>query len=515
MMRDGDPATQGSGSMSIDYLNRPAGLPPTEAGQSISNLMHMIWRMRPDLQEKFDLEDAHDRERFIRWYEWAAPREFRIPAVIPKGDKAAAAPSNLLYGMKSMAERASRFGQWLPLSVRRRMLRLWTRLAIALSATGVGRKRAVDGEAPQPGVNLIGYANGVLSLGEHLRNTASAFLTASVAMDMVDYRNGARDRQQTGVERLSLAGHNRFSVNLFHINADQMLNAYCHFGHNFFEGRYNIGFWAWELERFPDGWAPVVDLLDEIWAPSRFVQQSIARITDKPVTLMPQCVELPPFETAPRARFGLPDDRCLFIYLFDFLSYIDRKNPVGAIRAFRIAFPVGNEKAGLVLKIMNGNERDPRWQAMLAEIGGDNRILIINETMSRAESFALLACCDCFLSLHRSEGFGRGPAEAMLLGKPVIATAYSGNMDFTLPDNSFLVDYRLIPVERGQYVFGEGQVWAEPDIDHAAWHMRTVFDDSGRAGEVARRGQEHIRAHLSATRTGALMAARLAELGRL
>jgi glycosyltransferase involved in cell wall biosynthesis len=498
--------------ISADHLNEPAGLPPTASGRSISNLMHMIWRSRPDLQAKFDLEDARGRERFIGWYEWAAPREFRMPALIPMNGQAPAAPSNLLYGMKSVAERAARFGRWLPLPVRRRLLRSWTRVGIALSARGVGQKADTQRAVPEPGVNLVGYANGMLSLGEHLRMTASAFATTGCGVDIVDYRNGARDRQRTGADRISLAQSNRFAVNLYHINADQMLNAYCHFGHGFFQQRYNIGFWAWELEGFPDGWAPVVDLLDEVWAPSRFVQQAVERVTGKPVTLMPQCVELPTFDRRGRAHFGLPDEACLFIFVFDFLSYIDRKNPIAAIRAFKAAFPDPADSAGLVIKVMNGDEQDPRWVAMLTEIGGDSRIIVINEVMSRADSLALMDCCDCFVSLHRSEGFGRGPAEAMLLGKPVIVTGYSGNLEFTLPDNSFLVDYTLVPVRPGQYVFGDGQVWAEPDVGHAARHMRTVYADRAAADAVAQRGQAYVREHLSAKRVGELMAERLAGL---
>jgi len=501
--------------MQIDQLHTPAGFPPTGEGEAISNLMHLIWRARPDLQAAFDLRRERGRERFIRWYREAAPREFRMPALIPVDGRIHAAPSNLLYDMKAVAERAARFGQWLPLPVRRRLLRGWTRAGIALSVRGVGRGKEAAPQPPQPGVNLVGYANGLLSLGEHMRMTATAFETVGCDIAFVDYRNGARDRRQVAAERVTVAESNRFSVNLFHINADQMLNAYCHFGHGFFQQRYNIGFWAWELDVFPEGWVPAIDFLDEIWAPSRFVQQAVGRTTGRPVTLMPQCVELPAFTRRSRAHFGLPDDAFLFIFAFDFLSYIDRKNPIAAIRAFKEAFPAAAEKAGLVLKVMNGDPRDARWQAMEAEIAGDARIVLINEAMSRAESLALMDCCDSFLSLHRSEGFGRGPAEAMLLGKPVIVTNYSGNTDFTLPDNSFLVDYTLVPVQPGQYVFGEGQVWAEPDVAHAAAHMRLVFEDRARARAVALRGQAHIREILSARGIGAQMMRRLEELGLL
>lgn len=493
---------------SADNLNEPVGLPATANGRSISKLMHLIWRSRRDLQENFDLDDPRGRERFIQWFRDAAPREFSMPAIIPGDGRTGAASSSLLLGMKVFADRASRFSQWLPLRLRRTVRRGWTNLGISLSRYGVSPKDEVARE-PERGVNLVGYANGMLSLGEHLRMTASAFEQTQLPAALVDYRNGARDRQLSGAERVSLVSHNQFSINLFHINADQMLNAYCHFGHAFFQRRYNIGFWAWELEEFPQDWVPVIDLLDEIWAPSRFVQNAIQKVTTKPVTLMPECVELPVFETRARDYFGLEEDLCLFIFTFDFLSYIDRKNPTAAVRAFHIAFPRGNERAGLVIKVMNGDESDDRWKTMIAEIDEDKRIKVINEKMSRGDSLALMNCCDCFVSLHRSEGFGRGPAEAMLLGKPVIVTAYSGNIDYTLPDNSFLVDYDLVDVQGHQYVYGEGQVWADPNVHHAAEHMKTVYHDPAIAAQVARKGQAHIREKLSARHIGELMVERL------
>lgn len=502
------------GNMSIDHLNLPAAFPPTASGMSVSRFMNLIWLTRPDLQARFDLREARDRERFIAWYADAAPKEYHIPALIPVNGRVPVASSRLLYNMKSMADRASRFGKWLPLSMRRRMRRLWTGAGIKLAAASARQPESMTDNriTPEPGVNLVGYANGMLSLGEHLRMTAEAFRVVETDLSIIDYSNGARDRQQIADDWVDLTLVNRHIVNIFHINADQMLNAYCHFGHGFFQNRYNIGFWAWELERFPATWAPVAALLDEIWAPSRFVQAAIASATDKCVTLMPQCIEIPSFERRRRSHFGLREDRFLFIFTFDFLSYIDRKNPIGAIRAFREAFPNNEQKAGFVLKVMNGDEQDPRWHAMLSEIGGDERIKVINQRMSRAESLALVDCCDCFVSLHRSEGFGRGPAEAMLMGKPVIATGYSGNVDFTRPDNSFVVDYRLIPVLADQYVFGEGQVWAEPDIHHAAQHMRLVVTQRGESDAIARRGQAFVREHLSAPRIGDRMMARLHEL---
>ena len=185
------------------------------------------------------------------------------------------------------------------------------------------------------------------------------------------------------------------------------------------------------------------------------------------------------------------------LYVFDFLSYVERKNPFAAIRAFQLAFPDRSCSVGLVIKVMNGDCKNKKWQEMLNLIGHDVRIFVINKTISRSEVLALIHLCDSFLSLHRSEGFGRGPAEAMLLGKPVVVTNYSGNTDFTHSDNSYLVDYQLIPVPGEDYVFTEGQVWADPDVEHAAWHMRRIFADSSSAEKVGLRGKRFIEDHFN------------------
>jgi glycosyltransferase involved in cell wall biosynthesis len=296
------------------------------------------------------------------------------------------------------------------------------------------------------------------------------------------------------------------------VNADQMLHAYTKLGPDFFRERYNFGFWAWELAKCPPEWLPVIGMVDEVWAPSRFIQDAFAAVTEKPVTYMPLCVELPHFEKQARAKFALPDGSCLFLYAFDFHSYIDRKNPSAAIRAFKAAFPSAADNAGLVLKIMKGDPSSPKWEEMISLIDGDPRIHVINEVMTRSDMLALMESCDCFLSLHRSEGFGRGPAEAMYMGKPVIVTGYSGNMDFTRPEASLLVEYQLIPVLKGQYVFEEGQVWADVDIEHAAVQMRRVFEGEPEIRSIAKKGQSIMLSEFSYAQVGKNMNDRLQEL---
>lgn len=349
-------------------------------------------------------------------------------------------------------------------------------------------------------------------MGQHLRMSATAFAKTRIKHGVVNFHIGCSSRKQAQLYHGPLISSNDYRVNLFHINADQMHTALCHFGRDFFKHRYNIGYWLWELSKCPDEWLPVMGLVNEIWAPSRFIQQTFAERSSLPVVYMPLCVTLPPLKGYRRIYYGLPADCYLFLFSFDFFSFIDRKNPFAVIDAFKRAFPDSTGKVGLVIKIMNGDPGHPRWKDMTDLIGDDPRVYIFNKVMTHDEFLSLIDNCDCFASLHRSEGFGFGPAEAMYLGKPVIVTNYSGNTDFTLPGNSCPVDYRLIPVLDGQYVFDRGQVWADPDIEHAVWYMRKLVSDHIYGKELGRKAASFIRKNHSPSRIGSLYKKRFREL---
>ena len=276
-------------------------------------------------------------------------------------------------------------------------------------------------------------------------------------------------------------------VNIFHINADQTLVAEQILGDSLFKGRFNIGYWAWELEKFPETWLRAIDIVDELWAPSRFIQSSLSQVTDKRVVYMPLRVELPSAANFSPYKFGMSEPCWTFLFFFDFNSFSQRKNPEGVIQSFRKAFPISEgENVRLVIKTIGGDQHSLALSKLMAEVCVDPRIVILNETFKSDEMAGLVAWADCFVSLHRSEGFGRGMAEAMASGRPVIATGYGGNTDFMRPDNSFLVEYSLIPVADGAYVEATGAHWADPDLDHAARLMRLTFEQQD---EAKRRGQ--------------------------
>lgn len=377
---------------------------------------------------------------------------------------------------------------------------------------------ASPGGATAGGINLVGHPYGALGMGEHIRKSAQAFAAADVPFGIFntfDQLGVHGDKFPEFPFHARISREVRHAVSLFHMNADEMKLAALHLGPEFFGGRHNIGYWAWELARFPDAWTYAFQYFDEIWAPSRFIQQAVAEKAPCPVIHMPLAVDFTSDARLPRRHFGLPEGKFLFLFFFDFTSYVSRKNPHDALRAFRSAFPGGlRNDVALVIKL-NGMEQCPAdYARFLAEVGErTDSIVLIDRVMSDLEVRNLVRNCDCFISLHRSEGFGRGLAEGMFYGKPVIGTAYSGNLDFMNPDNACLVDAVLVPVEAGAYPFADGQFWADPDVEHAAHHMRTLVEDPSRGRLIGARAAQYMRTHHSFEAVGARYRARLARLG--
>jgi glycosyltransferase involved in cell wall biosynthesis len=247
-------------------------------------------------------------------------------------------------------------------------------------------------------------------------------------------------------------------------------------GASAFEGYHNIGWWPWELSVFPKAWQPhAFKLVDEVWASSTFLEEMYKRSTDKPVHLVPLAVSVDRIKRHPRKYYELPENKYLFLYVFDFNSSVARKNPMAAVNAFKQAFPQTDKTVGLVLKTMNVNPENPEWKEFLAYCEEDKRIHVLTETMDRPDVLGLIDCCDAYVSLHRAEGFGRTIAEAAQLGKPIIATEYSGNIDFNNVIKPFSIDYKLIKIKRFQYTWieeNDNAHWAEPDVEEAAQMMK-------------------------------------------
>jgi glycosyltransferase involved in cell wall biosynthesis len=257
---------------------------------------------------------------------------------------------------------------------------------------------------------------------------------------------------------------------------------------------------VWELSTYPEAWARQLERFDEVWVPSAFVRDAIQPAVSRPVSLIPWSTGVRLGPSPGRRHFGIPESAYAFLVAFDLRSYQERKNPLAALAAFaELSRQHPTRDLVLVIKMSGSDARPQAAEAFRKSLAdalgrhGAGRVSLIERDLKDSETKNLVRCCDCLLSLHRSEGFGRFLAEAMLLGKPVIGTAYSGNLEFMNPDVSCLVNYRLVPVAQDAYPFWEGQVWAEPDLDEAIAWMSRVVDDPIWGRELGRRASAHIR----------------------
>jgi glycosyltransferase involved in cell wall biosynthesis len=417
----------------------------------LDNLVFGLWTMRSDLQAQYDLRTHEGRSALLEWFVTEGAEEFDLDDV-------------------------------------------WTSAA-SPPMSGLARPKRSALVTAKPTIMcdlcLIGYADLVSGRAEDLRMTAHALRHQHRGCAVLDRLSG-----EITTEDGSAAG--AFAtppqINLVHLNADTAFFDYVFLRERRIERSYTIGYWAWELAKFPKEWNSSFAFVQEVWVSSRFAYDAIAPETGKPVLLMPMAVAVPPPELGlRRADFGLPEGKFVFYFSFDFRSFAARKNPLAAVAAFRRAFPRRDASAALLLKTIGSEWKSEELDSLLDAIRGDPRILLIDREFTRPRAIALLALSDCFLSLHRSEGFGRGPAEAMLLGKPVIVTDYSGTRDFATSETALLVDYQLVPVGAEEYPGASAQVWAEPDIEQAAVAMRRVSADASLAHQLGRAGRELMR----------------------
>ena len=258
------------------------------------------------------------------------------------------------------------------------------------------------------------------------------------------------------------------------------------------ERSYRIGMWYWEVEDFPASQHEGFRHVDEVWVATDFVRRAIEPHSPVPVrTITPP---LPQPRTVPgrtRADLGLPE-RPFFLFAFDYLSTVERKNPWGLVDAFEAAFTPG-EGPLLVIKSINAGRRPDQAERLRLRVAGSSDVLLLEDYLDAEDRDALVALCDCYVSLHRSEGLGLTMAEAMALGKPVIATGYSGNLQFMTEANSFLVPWTPTSIPTGCEPYPPGGTWAEPDLEAAARLMRTVLEDSELAAARGRQGAEDLR----------------------
>ncbi len=454
-----DPFDQDGRATFLDWLNTPSSDKP----RRISRYLYSLYRDRPDLQNAFPSLHGPGGERFLDWVRHDGVQQEKIPPeLLPSG---AGRP-----------------------------------------APGVAAP-----PAPTPGVNIAGYFRAELGIGEAARLLTTALEAGNIPHATTAYAVTSSRKSHPFRDRGDATS--RFDVNLVCVNGDQTPEFARSAGPEFFAGRHTAGYWFWELENFPPTMHGGFDFVDEVWCATDFIAQAVRSVGRTPVFTIP--LPLVPPECTPgvdRKRLGFPE-RFMFLFIFDFFSILERKNPHAVIQAFSRAFGP-DEGPILVIKSINGDYALNDLERLRASAADRPDILIVDTYYTSGEKNALVNLSDCYVSLHRSEGLGLTMAEAMAMGKPVIATAYSGNLHFMTPDNSYLVDYSRVAVPSGCDPYPAGAKWAEPDVEQAAELMRLVYEGRGKPNARAERGRRDVLERHTPATSAAAIASRLDEIRR-
>ncbi|HEY3140001.1 MAG TPA: hypothetical protein VGJ86_02675, partial [Acidimicrobiales bacterium] len=456
-----DPFEPGEADRFVDLLRSPF---PESSAPRISRYLHGVYRDRPSLQSAFPGLLGAGGNHFLWWVREMGHEELGVPSeLVPTA-----------ADLDPVAE-------------------------------------AADSVEETRGVCLVGYLHAELGMGEHARSTAETLSAIGEPFGAVADPD-IRSRQQAG--RTSRLTEIDGDINLLCVNADRVQLTLDRLGPAFPRNRYTIGHWAWEIEDFTPDRTEAARLLDEVWAVSAHAARAIGDAVegagiDTPVHVVPPAViEHQPSSKAMRAELDIPDG-FMFLFCFDFFSVAERKNPHGVVEAFCRAFPSGTGPQ-LVLKSINGSVVVSELERLKLRALDRPDIHIRDGYLDHADQLALVAAGDAYVSLHRAEGFGYTMAEAMLRAKPVIATGYSGNLEFMDEHNSFLVGHELVTIPPGCAPYPAGSRWADPDLDQAAEFMRQVVSDPSGTAAVAERGRRTIlEGHTPAAR-GPLLAERLA-----
>jgi glycosyltransferase involved in cell wall biosynthesis len=360
------------------------------------------------------------------------------------------------------------------------------------------------------GVNVVGFFRAEFGQGEAARRLVAALERTGLDYSTVTYERIPHRQDHPFVER----DRELFAANIVSLNAEHLVQFALDSGRDLLRNRYSAGLWFWETSRFPKQFRHAFDYVDEVWVASDFVGDAVARETSKPVLTFPLPVLVPPPPALGRADLGLPENAFVFLFVFDFFSTLQRKNPLGLIEAFTRAFPEPGREL-LYLKSINGSSAPSDLARVLDAAAGRPDIVLSDGYVEGDRLTALTALCDCYVSLHRSEGFGLTIAEAMAFGKPAIATGYSGNLAFMDAESSYLVPYELATLDGAVGPYPAGTEWADPDLDEAARLLRHVVEQPDEAQERGRRGKAAVEERQSLERAARFLGDRIPQFDRL
>lgn len=356
---------------------------------------------------------------------------------------------------------------------------------------------------PLFGWSIVAYASAELGVGEAGRRVASTLESTGVPSEVVGLRSGSLSRQEFAYIRPQSAEITLQNA-VICLNADQVERVSARLDLPSIRGRV-AGLWFWELEAFTDKHLESLKYLTEVWVTSKFTYDTLEPVSDIPVHLIRLPIAIPAEPTTfTKESLNLPRDRYIFLTNFDFFSILERKNPIGTIRAYMDAFGP-DDGAVLVVKSINGSERVLDFERMHAQAEGRSDIVFLDGYISSAGMQAMIELADCYVSLHRAEGFGLNMADAMARSTPVIATNYSGNLEFMDNSTAFLIPFTYTLVGPYSAPYDPNARWADPDLTVAAETMRELFDSPQTGIDRAEQAKIHVASNFSLKKSAEIL----------
>lgn len=353
------------------------------------------------------------------------------------------------------------------------------------------------------GVNVFGYINGEFGLGEAVRLIIKAILSNGIPVALINYDVTTNHRHEDKTY-IDFSAEAPYSINLILLGPSEAKKILTHYSNaEFFRGKYNIFYLNWESEYFPQEYSDNLSFYDEIWVPAKYCQHVISKVSNVPVSVVHYPIEIKFLDVIDTEANDFYDkSRFNFLFIFDYNSTMERKNTLNLIEAFKKAFKKDDKSVRLTIKTSRSNRFSKEKAKLVASIGDYENISIVEKIFEKETLHTIIKLCDCYISLHRSEGFGLTLAEAMFFGKPVIATGYSGNLEFMNSENSYLVNYEVCKADTGIINYDINTVWSNPDVNHAVELLRLVRENSNEVKEVAKKGNETIVNEFSTKKVG-------------